>query len=59
MATIQILRNQILPTGKALLQMRQIPVRLPNMFVLFLSESPAVNPFYATIRKESETWMSK
>ncbi|KAI9037613.1 terpene synthase family protein [Aspergillus affinis] len=58
MAIIEIVKNQLLPTGKTLLQMRHIPVRLPNMFVLFLSESPAVNPFYETIRKDSETWMA-
>jgi hypothetical protein len=36
-----------------------IPVQLPQLFVLFLSENPVVNPHYEEVRKESEEWLAK
>ncbi|PKX98052.1 terpene synthase family protein [Aspergillus novofumigatus IBT 16806] len=35
-----------------------IPVHLPQLFVLFLSENPVVNPHYEEVRKESEEWLA-
>ncbi|KAF7159079.1 hypothetical protein CNMCM5623_004312 [Aspergillus felis] len=35
-----------------------IPVHLPQLFVLFLSEDPVVNPHYEEVRKESEEWLA-
>ncbi|GIJ99409.1 terpene cyclase [Aspergillus viridinutans] len=35
-----------------------IPVHLPQLFVLFLSENPVVNPHYEEVRKESEAWLA-
>ena len=34
-------------------------VRLPDLFILFLSEPPIVNPHYAAVRKESEAWVAE
>lgn len=48
-----------LPQERSVHEDIRIPVRLPDMFVLFLSEVPAVNPHYATARKESEEWFVK
>jgi hypothetical protein len=36
-----------------------IPVHLPQLFVLFLSQNPVVNPHYEEVRKESEEWLAK
>ncbi|KAL2813229.1 terpene synthase metal binding domain protein [Aspergillus granulosus] len=33
-------------------------VRLPQMFTLFLSGNPPVNPHYAEVRAESERWLA-
>ncbi|GFF32970.1 presilphiperfolan-8-beta-ol synthase [Aspergillus udagawae] len=35
-----------------------IPVHLPQLFVLFLSENTVVNPHYEEVRKESEEWLA-
>jgi hypothetical protein len=40
-------------------QETHIPVHLPQLFVLFLSENPIVNPYYSEVRKESEEWLAK
>ena len=34
-------------------------VVLPEMFLLFLAQSPCVNPHYDDTRWESEAWLSK
>lgn len=34
-------------------------VRLPDLFILFLSEPPAVNLHYADVRGESEAWIAQ
>lgn len=34
-------------------------VRLPDLFILFLSEPPAINPHYADVRGESEAWVAQ
>ena len=34
-----------------------IKVVLPEMFVLFLAQTPRVNPHYENIRQESESWL--
>ena len=34
-------------------------VVLPDMFLLFLAQSPRVNPHYENIRRESEAWLLK
>jgi hypothetical protein len=36
-----------------------IEVILPDMFVLFLSQPPRVNPGYDRVRKASEAWISR
>lgn len=38
---------------------QRISVRLPDLFILFLSESPAVNSHYLKIKDPSEAWISK
>jgi hypothetical protein len=38
---------------------KRVDVYLPDMFVLFLSERPRVNPHYETVRRESEAWLSR
>lgn len=38
---------------------KRVNVYLPDMFILFLSEPPRVNPHYETVRRESETWLSR
>ena len=32
---------------------------LPDMFLLFLAQSPRVNPHYEDIGRESEAWLLK
>ena len=59
MALALIPQTTGLPQEKTVQEDVRIPVRLPDMFVLFLSEAPAVNPHYATTRKESEEWFVK
>lgn len=56
MSTRRIIKDQILSAEKA---SRDRPVRLLNMFVLFLSETSTVNPFYKSTRRYSEAWISK
>lgn len=34
-------------------------VTLPDLFILFLSESPAVNPHYASVKGKSEDWITE
>jgi hypothetical protein len=34
-------------------------VHLPQMFTLFLSGNPPVNPHYAEVRAESEQWLAR
>ncbi|KAJ5247787.1 terpene cyclase [Penicillium chermesinum] len=34
-------------------------VQLPDLFILFLSEAPAVNPHYANVKGESEKWIAE
>lgn len=36
----------------------KIPILLPDMFVSFMAQKPRVNPHYASVRKESETWIN-
>lgn len=36
-----------------------VSVRLPNMFVLFLSEKPVINRCYETVKEESEFWIAR
>lgn len=36
-----------------------IPVHIPDMFVLFLSEPPAANLHYDQVRREAEAWLSQ
>ena len=36
-----------------------VQVTLPEMFLLFLAQSPRVNPHYEAIRRESEEWLLK
>lgn len=38
---------------------RDVEVRLPDLFILFLSEEPEVNTHYPRVRDESETWITK
>ncbi|KAE8146500.1 pentalenene synthase [Aspergillus avenaceus] len=51
-------RELILPIDKVPCREDIIAVRLPKMFVLFLSEIPAVNVHYDSVKRESEMWMS-
>lgn len=37
----------------------KVTVILPDMFALFLSETPRVNPNYARVKAESELWFSE
>ena len=37
----------------------EIKVMLPDLFVSFLSRKPQLNPYYESIREESEAWVSK
>ncbi|KAL4894373.1 terpene synthase metal binding domain protein [Aspergillus ambiguus] len=57
MSLLQVLQSAVLPAGKST-DDDYIPVHLPNMFVLFLSGHPNVNPYYETVRRESEVWLS-
>jgi hypothetical protein len=36
-----------------------VQVVLPEMFLLFLAQTPRVNPHYEDIRRESEAWLLK
>lgn len=36
-----------------------VSVRLPDLFALFLSGDPVVNPYYEVVRAESEAWMAE
>jgi hypothetical protein len=36
-----------------------VDVVLPELFRLFLSEQPRVNPHYDLVKKESEAWFVK
>lgn len=58
MSLLQVLQQTILPTRKPT-EDEHIPVRLPNMFVLFLSGQPDVNPYYESVRRASEMWLSE
>ncbi|KAE8161751.1 pentalenene synthase [Aspergillus tamarii] len=49
----------ILPMEKAACRNALVSVRLPNMFVLFLSEKPATNTYYETVKQESELWIAR
>ncbi|KAL5355212.1 terpene synthase metal binding domain protein [Aspergillus floccosus] len=57
MSLLQVLQQTILPSAKPK-EDDYIPVQLPNMFVLFLSGQPAINPYYESVRRESEMWLS-
>ena len=37
----------------------EVEVVLPDLFVSFLSRKPQLNPYYESIREESEAWVSK
>lgn len=49
----------ILPMGKNARRDAHVSVRLPNMFVLFLSEKPATNTYYERVKEESELWIAR
>lgn len=36
-----------------------ILVHLPDLFILFLSEDPVVNPHYANVKGKSEDWIAE
>lgn len=38
---------------------KKVTVTIPDMFVLFLSEPPRVNPNYARVKAESEDWFAE
>lgn len=59
MALVQIPSKTVLPQERIVKRDTPIPVRLPDLFVLFLSGAPAVNPNYEIVRKESEEWFVK
>ncbi|KAF2996745.1 terpene cyclase [Neopestalotiopsis sp. 37M] len=37
----------------------KVVVRIPNLFVGFLAEEPNVNPFYGSVKLESEAWINE
>lgn len=37
----------------------RIAVRLPELFALFLSQQPKVNPHYGDVKGPAEEWISK
>lgn len=45
--------------GHTLEQDGVVQVVLPEMFLLFLAQSPRMNPHYEDIRRESEAWLLK
>ena len=54
------MEEQIIPTGSQDLIPEQdavVQVVLPEMFLLFLAQTPRVNPHYENIRQESEAWL--
>ncbi|PYH95298.1 pentalenene synthase [Aspergillus ellipticus CBS 707.79] len=61
MAVTQVQQSLFLPTVKAFQQEQDdyVTVCLPDMFVLFLSGEPTVNPLYKSVRKASEEWLSR
>ncbi|KAF9061647.1 pentalenene synthase [Rhodocollybia butyracea] len=57
-AVTQLVQQQVfLPRTKGVQQTFSIPIRLPEMFVLFLSGPPELNPHYEAVRQEAERWI--
>ncbi|PWY75125.1 pentalenene synthase [Aspergillus heteromorphus CBS 117.55] len=57
MALTQVQQSLFPPQVKAFQQDNSLTIRLPEMFVLFLSGEPTVNPHYESVRKVSEEWL--
>lgn len=38
---------------------KRTTIKLPDIFHSFLKESPRLNPYYESIRVESENWISR
>ncbi|PKY05071.1 pentalenene synthase [Aspergillus campestris IBT 28561] len=57
MAVTQLVQPMVRPRTRLGRQNTSIPVRLPDMFVLFLSGAPKVNPHYDIMRRECEAWI--
>jgi hypothetical protein len=53
-----VTRQQTITATDRTLDERKIDVVLPDMFRLFLSEPPRVNPKYDLVKSESEAWFS-
>lgn len=56
------MEEQIITTGSVEHTLEKdavVQVFLPEMFLLFLAQSPRVNPHYEDIRRESEAWLLK
>ena len=56
------MEEQTITTGSMDYRLKQdtvVQVVLPEMFLLFLAQTPRVNPHYEIIRQESEAWLSE
>ncbi|KAF9058937.1 terpene synthase metal binding domain protein [Rhodocollybia butyracea] len=55
MSVTQLVQQQ--PCTRVAQQTSSIPVHIPDMFVLFLSGAPELNPHYEVVRNDSEAWI--
>ncbi|PYI05323.1 pentalenene synthase [Aspergillus sclerotiicarbonarius CBS 121057] len=59
MAVTRAQQSLVSPKVKFVRQDPSLTIRLPEMFVLFLSGEPTVNQHYECVRQLSETWVSR
>ncbi|RAL02054.1 terpene synthase family protein [Aspergillus ibericus CBS 121593] len=59
MAVTRAQQSILSPKVKVVRQDTSLTIRLPDMFVLFLSGEPTVNQHYECVRQQSESWISR
>ncbi|GAT29770.1 terpene synthase metal binding domain protein [Aspergillus luchuensis] len=59
MAVTRVQQSVSSPTVKAPRRDTSLSIRLPEMFVLFLSGEPTVNRHYKCVKELSEAWISR